>query len=198
MWTSLNKFFKFFSIDLKFLWIKRNFHEVSLEFFGNFPQNLPEIFIFCNSYEFHSQNFYILPKNFINNYYIYKIYPTISTDHNCCKVCTYECRKIWVSGAVKNCIITFWCISRKQIVCSYRIPNSRMTGETILSTCTKFRRISVTRIQEKRQVSLPLKFACSIMKTVEYKHNLEKKKTVLHNPPFSMGPRQRVLQRSQN
>ncbi len=40
--------------------------------FRNFLQNLPEIFTtFCNSYELHSQNFYILRKNFINNNYIY-------------------------------------------------------------------------------------------------------------------------------
>ncbi len=40
--------------------------------FGNFPQNLPEIFTaVCNSYEFHSEHFYILSKNFINNYFIY-------------------------------------------------------------------------------------------------------------------------------
>ncbi len=40
--------------------------------FRNCPQNLPEIFTtFHNSYEFHSQNFYILRKNFIDNYYIY-------------------------------------------------------------------------------------------------------------------------------
>ncbi len=63
-------------------------------------QNLPEIFAtFRNSYEFHSQIFYISLKTFINNYYIYKIYPTTLTDQNCGTVYTYECRKIRVSGA---------------------------------------------------------------------------------------------------
>ncbi len=38
--------------------------------FRNFPRNLPEIFTFRNSYEFHSKNFYILRNNFINNYYM--------------------------------------------------------------------------------------------------------------------------------
>ncbi len=36
----------------------------SSKYYGNFPQNLPEIFTkFRNSYEFHSQNVYILRKN---------------------------------------------------------------------------------------------------------------------------------------
>ncbi len=75
--------------------------------FGNFPQNLPEIFTtFCNSYEFYSQNFYILSKNVINNYYMYKIYPTIST---------------------------VWCISRKCIVRSYRILNLRIHNPLVIS-----------------------------------------------------------------
>ncbi len=80
--------------------------------FGNFPQNLPKIFTtFRNFCKFHSQHFYILRKNFINNNY-YKIYPTISTDQNCRNVCTYEIR---FSGADKNCIIIFWCISRNRL-----------------------------------------------------------------------------------
>ncbi len=75
--------------------------------FGNFPKNLHEIFATVrNYYEFHSQNFYNLRKNFINNYYAYKIYPTISTDQNWQNVYTYELRKIRVSAAEKNCIIT--------------------------------------------------------------------------------------------
>ncbi len=35
-------------------------------------------------------------------------------------------RKIRVSGANKNCIITFWCISRKWLARSYWIPNSQI------------------------------------------------------------------------
>ncbi len=106
---------------MKFSW---NFSGI----FWNFPQNWPEIFTtFRNSYEFHSQNFDILPtqKFFINNYYIYKIYPTISTDQNCPNVYTYERRKIQVSSADKNCIITFWCsIRRNRLSRSYWIPKS--------------------------------------------------------------------------
>ncbi len=96
--------------------------------FRNFPQNLLEIFTFHNSYEFHSQHFSILRKNFINNYYIYiyKIYPTMSTDQNCRSSYTNECRKIRVSSSDKNCIITFWCISRKPLAHSDWIPNSRI------------------------------------------------------------------------
>ncbi len=95
--------------------------------FGNCPQNLPEIFTtFRNSYKFHSQNFYFLRKNFINSNYIYKIYPTISTDQNCRNIYTNERRKIRVNGADKNCIITFWCISKKWLAGSYRIPNSQI------------------------------------------------------------------------
>ncbi len=104
--------------------------------FRNFPQNLPEIFTtFCNFYEFHSQNFYILHKNFINNYYIYKIYPTISTDQNCWSVYIYERRKIWVSGADKNCIINFWCIAKKPT--SALLPDSEFTNQNCHSVYTK-------------------------------------------------------------
>ncbi len=41
------------------------------------------------------------------------------TDQNCWNIYTYESRKILVSGADKNCIITFWCISRKRLARSY-------------------------------------------------------------------------------
>ncbi len=77
--------------------------------FGNCSQNLPEILtIFHNSYKFHSQNFYILRKNFIN-------------------------------GADKNRIITFWCISRKRLVCFYWIPNLRIWWRTlVLVICSSF------------------------------------------------------------
>ncbi len=83
-----------------------------LFFLINFPQNLPEIFTFLNSYEFHSHNFYILCKNFINNYScIYKLYSTIPPDQNCRNVYTNECRKIWVSGAEK---IIQWVVIKRQ------------------------------------------------------------------------------------
>ncbi len=61
---------------------------------------------------------------------MYKIYPTISTDQNCGNVCTYERRKIRVSGADKNCIITFCSILRKRLAHSYWISNSRMEINT--------------------------------------------------------------------
>ncbi len=110
---------------MKFPW---NF----LGIFGNFSQNLPKIFTtFCNSYKFYSQIFYILRKNFVNNYYIYKIYPTISTDQNYDNVYTFELRKIQVSGTDKNSIITFWCISRKQLARSYQILNSQMVVQVV-------------------------------------------------------------------
>ncbi len=99
--------------------------------FGNLPQNLPEIFTFRNSYEFYYQNFYILRKDVMNNYHVYKIYPIISTDQNCRNIYTYERRKIWVSGADKNCINIFLCISRKWLAHCYQIPNSWNTCITL-------------------------------------------------------------------
>ncbi len=105
---------------MKFL---QNFHGI----FGNFPHNSSEIFTtFCNSYEFHSQNFYILHKNFINNYYICKIYPTISTYQNCQKVYMHMYIGKYGLVVLMNCIITFWCILRKQLPCSYRTPTVRI------------------------------------------------------------------------
>ncbi len=89
--------------------------------FRNFPQNLLKIFTtFRNSYEYHSQNFYILSKNFLNNYYIY-----INLSNNFDRPKLPEHRKIWLFDTDEN-YITFWYISRKWLAHSYRIPNSRL------------------------------------------------------------------------
>ncbi len=88
-------FLKFFQYNLNFRKFYTKFPWNFPWIFGNFPQNLAEIFTtFRNFYEFHSQNFYILRKNFINNYgiLVYKIYPTILTDQNCWNINTYERR----------------------------------------------------------------------------------------------------------
>ncbi len=99
--------------------------------FRNLSSNLLEIFTtFHNSYELHSQNFYILHKKLINNYYIYKNYPAISTDQNCPKVYTYDRRKIWVRGADKNCFITYLLVYFKKTT-STLLPDSEFANGKI-------------------------------------------------------------------
>ncbi len=75
----------------------------------NFPQNFPEIFTtFRNSCEFHSQNFYILCKIFINNYYIYiKLIRQFQQFKIARMFIHMNVGKYGVSGADKNCIMTF-------------------------------------------------------------------------------------------
>ncbi len=95
--------------------------------FGNFSQTLLEIFTFPNSYEFHPQNFYILRKNFINNYYYYIYIKFIQQFWQIKIAGMFIHMNVGKYGfVVLNCIITFWCISRKELECSNRTPNSRI------------------------------------------------------------------------
>ncbi len=61
---------------------------------------------------------------------------------------TYECRKIRVSSANKNCIITFWCISITRLALSYWIPNSRICNSRFHST--RWNEIFIVRFQTQK------------------------------------------------
>ncbi len=61
----------------------QNFHEISPELLETSLKTYlkySKCFVIPTDF---TQNFYILCQNFRNNYYIHKIYSTISTDQNC-------------------------------------------------------------------------------------------------------------------